>query len=162
MSMKRALGTLTAAAILAVFFASAGVVNGAIPSDHEGSPLTGAPMVAVPVASPTLAVAGSTFTVNHAVTTGDTGAVLMAGHMICDPSVQGVVLHHAEYFVGGTAGLRFKIPADAGGKLLKVHVTITLRNKTYTRVSYFHILPRVHHRVPFPANSALSKTASPV
>lgn len=143
MLVKTGLASLAVLAMAAMFFLPASGVSGARPSDHEGAPLTAAPVVTAPVASPALPVAGSTFTVSHVVTTSDTGAVLTAGQMICDPSINGAVLTHAESFAGGIARLHFAIPASAGGKLLKVHVTIRLGKRSMTRESFFYVLPRL-------------------
>jgi hypothetical protein len=96
--------------------------------------------IAVPAATPRLPVAGSEFTVVHAVTRSDGGGLLTAGKMVCDPSIAGNALTHAESFTGGLATLHFTVPAGSQGKLLKVHVTIRLGDRTATRDSYFRIL----------------------
>jgi hypothetical protein len=44
------------------------------------------------------AIAGKRFTVAFRVTRSDNGAALTVGRMICDPSIQGKVLAHAEQF----------------------------------------------------------------
>jgi hypothetical protein len=50
------------------------------------------------------------------------------GKMVCDPSVQGKVIAHAESFKGATARLSFLIPKTAKGKLLKVKVKLTAKD----------------------------------
>ena len=61
--------------------------------------------------------------------------------MICDPSVVGKVIRHAESFGNGTARLSFVIPAKAAGKVLKVKLTISAAgHQSATRVSTFRIL----------------------
>jgi hypothetical protein len=93
----------------------------------------GAPKVAGRMA------AGMHISVSFPVTRSDTGGPLTTGKMICDPSVQGEVIAHAESFTGGTAKLSFTIPKTAKGKLLKVKVTIKAGNQSTTRIATFHI-----------------------
>jgi hypothetical protein len=97
------------------------------------------PVIAKPVAVPAKPLAGKPFTVSFKVTRSDTGTSLLRGTMICDPSVSGKVIRHAESFRAGTARLSFVIPADAGGKLLKVKVTIKVQGGSATRVATFGV-----------------------
>ena len=98
------------------------------------------PVIGQPVTVPAQPVAGKRFTVSFKVTRSDTGALLTTGKMICDPSVFGKVIQHQESFKNGTARLSFVIPADATGKLLKVHVTIKSGSQSATKVTMFHVL----------------------
>ena len=59
--------------------------------------------------------------------------------MICDPSVKGKVIKHAESFKNGIATTRFTIPASAKGKVLKVHLTIKAGGRSATRNLGFRI-----------------------
>jgi hypothetical protein len=97
------------------------------------------PVIGKPSATPKQPVAGNRFTVSFAVTRSDTGAPLTRGRMLCDPSVGGRVLRHAESFAGGRARLALVVPADAAGKLLKVKVTIRA-GRSATRVAGFHVM----------------------
>jgi len=96
-------------------------------------PVIGAPTVAGKL------VAGGHVTVSFPVTRSDTGDPLTSGRMICDPSVQGKVIEHAESFTGGTAKLAFTIPKTAKGKQLKVKVTIKLGGQSATKVATFKV-----------------------
>ena len=95
------------------------------------------PAIGVPATVPASAVAGKRFTVAFRVTRG--GAVLDSGTMICDPSIGGAVIAHAESFAGGTAKLSFTVPKTAKGKLLRVKVTIMVDNQSTTRIATFHV-----------------------
>ena len=97
------------------------------------------PVIGKPVAAPLAAVAGRRMTVTFPVTRSDTGAPLKTGTMICDPSVSGKVLRHAESFNGGNARLSFLVPATAKGKQLKVKVTIKTAGQSATRVATYRI-----------------------
>jgi hypothetical protein len=103
------------------------------------APVAVKPLVAAPTAVPSTPVAGARFTVSFKVTRSDTGEPLTTGKMICDPSVAGTVLRHAESFKGGTAKLTFAIPKSARGKQLKVKVTIKNDGQSATRVASFRI-----------------------
>ena len=105
-----------------------------------GAPHTGVkPVIGKPVAVPAQPVAGKRFAVSFKVTRSDTGAPLVRGTMICDPSVAGRVLPHAESFRAGAARLAFTVPASAAGKSLKVKVTIRAGGQSATRVSSFRV-----------------------
>jgi hypothetical protein len=97
------------------------------------------PRIAAPVLSPMTVVAGKRVTVSFPVTRSDTGAPLTEGKMVCDPSVAGKVLKHAESFKGGTARLSFLVPKSAKGKLLKVRVTITVSGVAVTKIATFKV-----------------------
>lgn len=99
----------------------------------------GKPWIGGPATTPAKAVAGKRFTVSFPVTRTDNGKPLTTGTMICDPSVQGKVIPHAESFKNGTAQLSFTIPKSANGKLLKVKVTIKVGSLSTTKVATFHI-----------------------
>ena len=106
----------------------------------------GKPVIGQPVTVPARPAAGKPFTVSFHVTRSDTGETLKSGKMICDPSVAGTVIRHAESFKGGTARLVFVVPTNSAGKLLKVKVTIKAGGQSATRVSTFRILPVVANR----------------
>lgn len=124
--------------------------------------------VLAPTTTPHVAVAGKRFTVSflvavatHGMTTKvdiATGKIttvpmttlrfVSGGKMVCDPSVQGKVIAHSESFKGGTARLSFLIPKTAKGKLLKVKVTLTVKDSgsegsgktlTASRVAAFRV-----------------------
>jgi len=97
------------------------------------------PVIGAPVLSPPTAVAGRALSVSFPVTRSDTGAPLTTGKMICDPSVAGKVIPHAERFAAGVARLSFVIPKWAKGKTLKVHVTIKVGTSSATRVATVHV-----------------------
>jgi len=97
------------------------------------------PWIGNPATTPAKAVAGKRFTVSFPVTRADNGMPLTSGTMICDPSVQGKVIPHAESFKNGTAQLLFTIPKSAKGKRLKVQVTIKLGSQSTTRIATFHV-----------------------
>jgi hypothetical protein len=106
-------------------------------------------LINAPKTAPAQAVAGKRFTVTFPVqfqvkkpvtsvdlATGETKTGTMiswtdvsSGHMVCDPSVAGKVIAHAESFKGSQARLSFVIPKTAKGKLLKVKVKITATEK---------------------------------
>jgi hypothetical protein len=97
------------------------------------------PHIGAPALSPKTVVAGKRVTVSFPVTRSDTGAPLTKGKMVCDPSVAGKVLKHAESFKGGTARLSFLVPKSAKGKLLKVKVTITASGVAATKIATFKV-----------------------
>ena len=99
----------------------------------------GKPWIGSPATIPAKAVAGKRFTVSFPVTRTDNGKPLTTGTMVCDPSVQGKVIPHAESFKNGTAQLSFTIPKSAKGKLLKVKVAIKVGSLSTTKVATFHI-----------------------
>jgi len=98
------------------------------------------PVIAKPTTTPAKPVAGKTFTVKFNVTRSDTGAKLLLGKMICDPSVKGKVIKHFEQFKDGVATMRFTIPTSAKGKVLKVHLTIEAGTEFATRNLGFRVL----------------------
>jgi hypothetical protein len=98
------------------------------------------PLIGTPATTPGRAVAGKKFSVSFPVTRSDNGKPLATGKMICDPSVQGKVIRHAESFRGGTARLTFTVPKSAKGKLLKVKVTIRAGDKSTTRIATFRVM----------------------
>ena len=97
------------------------------------------PVIGAPATTPGKAVAGRRFTVSFPVTRSDTGAPLTSGKMVCDPSVEGKVIPHAESFTGGTAKLAFTTPKTAKGKQLKVKVTIKLGSQSATKIATFKV-----------------------
>jgi hypothetical protein len=97
------------------------------------------PVIGAPTTTPGKAVAGRRFTVSFPVTRSDSGAPLTNGKMVCDPSVNGKLIPHAESFTGGTAKLAFTIPKTAKGEHLKVKVTIKLGSRSATKIATFKV-----------------------
>lgn len=115
----------------------------------------GKPVIGRPVVVPSRATAGSRFTVSFKVTRAGSGVRLTVGKMICDPSIAGRVISHAESFKGGTARLSFVVPKDAGGKMLRVKVTISSGGFSATRVALFRV-----QAAPIPALSVGDATVA--
>lgn len=95
------------------------------------------PVIGKPVTVPARPQAGKRLTVSFEVTRSDSGTALTRGKLICDPSVAGKVIRHAESFKAGTARLAFVVPTTAAGRLLKVKVTIKTGGQSATRVATF-------------------------
>jgi hypothetical protein len=102
-------------------------------------PVVPKPVIAKPTTIPAVARAGKRFTVSFKLTRSDTREALTEGTMVCEPSIAGKVLRHAEFYVASTARVSFVIPRSAKGKLLKVKVTVTLGERSATRVATFRI-----------------------
>jgi hypothetical protein len=102
-------------------------------------PVVVKPVIGSPAVTPVKPVAGKRFTIVFPVTRSDTGAALARGTLVCDPSVAGKVLPHAERFKAGKARLSFAVPRTAKGKSLKVKVTIKLGAQSATRVATFRV-----------------------
>jgi hypothetical protein len=83
----------------------------------------------------TLPVAGRRVTYSIHVNRSDTGAPLTTGTMICDPSIAGTVIKHAEQFKNGIATLTFVVPKTARGKMLKVKVKIATGTTSATKIT---------------------------
>lgn len=111
----------------------------AVPTASGTGSATFKPVIGKAVTSSASAQAGKRFVVTFKVTRSDTGKALTAGRMICDPSVAGKVIAHAESFRGGAARLAFVIPKTAQGKLLTVKVTIQAGSQSATRVATFKV-----------------------
>jgi probable HAF family extracellular repeat protein len=115
------------------------------PTPPSAAPLAPPPVVTVvvrPVISkavtvPTKLVHGKAALVSFKVSRSDNGKRLTSRKMVCDPSVNGKVLRHAEQFRNGVASLRFTVPKTAQGKQLKVRLTIKLGSQSTTRISTF-------------------------
>lgn len=103
-------------------------------SNVPPAPVIVKPLVAKPIISPRQSVAGRRMVVTFAVTRSDSGMPLTSGTMICDPSISGKVIKHAESFRNGKAQLTFIVPRTAMHKLLKIKVTIKFGNQTTTRL----------------------------
>jgi len=134
MGPRRQLFSVVAVALLV----GAAMTAAATTASRTASTL-GKPVIGKPVTVPAQPLAGKRFAVNFKVTRSDTGAALTSGTMICDPSVAGQVIRHAESFAGGTARLAFVVPANAAGKLLKVKVTIKSGRQSATKVATFSV-----------------------
>jgi hypothetical protein len=125
--------------VLGVFAVATVAVTLAAPASSAPRPPTVKPVIGLPVATPAQPMPGQRFTVAFKVTRSDTHKPLVRGAMICDPSVAGVVIPHAESFKTGTARLAFVIPTVAAGKQLKVKVTIKVDRQATTRIAMFPI-----------------------
>lgn len=110
-----------------------------LPAPPAPTPSAYKPVIGAPVTTPKIALAGKRFTVAFPVTRSDTSEPLMTGKMVCDPSVAGKVITHAESFKGGTAKLSFTVPKTAKGKLVKVKVTIKAGSGAATKVATFKV-----------------------
>lgn len=97
------------------------------------------PTFGVATTTPATLVAGKKVVFTLAVKRSDTGAPLTTGKMVCDPSVGGKVVSHAESFTGGTAKLVFTVPKAAKGKTLKVKVTIKLGTQSATKIVTYRV-----------------------
>lgn len=103
------------------------------------APVVVKPVIGAPVTTPRTAIAGKRMTVTFPVTRSDNGRPLTSGRMVCDPSVAGKVIKHAESFRAGKAKLSFTVPKTAKGKLLKVKVTIEAGTQSTTRIATFRV-----------------------
>ena len=97
------------------------------------------PVFGAVVTVPAKPVAGKKVVFTLAVNRSDTGAPLTTGTMVCDPSVAGKVLKHAESFTAGKAKLAFVVPKTAKGKLLKVKVKIVTGTQSATKVVTYKV-----------------------
>ena len=122
------------AVMAVVIVAAAPAASGKVHSTAAGKPVIGKP-----VTVPAQPLAGKRFSVAYPVIRSDTRAPLTSGRMICDPSVAGKVVPHAESFKAGVARLTFVVPTSARGKILKVKVTIRSGGQAATRVSTFRV-----------------------
>jgi hypothetical protein len=109
------------------------------PTTTTPAPAVVTPVIGSPVMTPLKAIAGKRMTVTFAVTRSDNGQPLTSGKMVCDPSVAGKVIRHAESFKAGTAKLSFLVPKAAKGKQLKVKVTIKAGTQSATKVVAFRV-----------------------
>jgi hypothetical protein len=125
--------------VVAVALLVGAAMTAAATTASSTAPTLGKPVIGKPVIVPAQPLAGKRLSVSFKVTRSDTGAALTSGKMICDPSVAGQVIRHAESFTGGTARLAFVVPANAAGKLLKVKVTIKSGSRSATKVATFHV-----------------------
>src|SRR5512144_2636279 len=87
----RRLPTFVVSALVLALVSSVQVASGTTSASAK-------PVIGKPKAVPAQPVAGKPFTVSFRVTRSDTGKPLTRGTMICDPSVAGKVIAHAESF----------------------------------------------------------------
>jgi len=99
----------------------------------------GKPVIGNAVAAPAQPQAGKKFTVTFKVTDAKTGTALTVGKMTCAATVAGTVVPNTATFRGGTARLSLLVPADAGGKALKVKVTIKTPKGSATKAVTFKV-----------------------
>ena len=97
------------------------------------------PVFGKPVVLPLRPLAGRRFTFTLPVRRSDTGALLRTGRMVCDPSVAGRLIRHAESFTAGKARLTFVVPKTAKGKLLKVKIKITAGTQSATKITIYRV-----------------------
>ena len=97
------------------------------------------PVIGAPAATPARPASGKRMTVTFPVLRSDNRKPLLRGVMVCDPSVAGKVIKHAESFKAGKARLSFVVPNTAKGKVLKVKVTIKVGSKAATRVATYRV-----------------------
>jgi hypothetical protein len=88
---------------------------------------------------PAQPIAGKKFVFTVAVNRSDTGAPLTRGTMVCDPSIAGRTITHAESFTGGKARLAFVVPKTAKGKLLKLKVKIVNGTQSATKIATYKV-----------------------
>jgi hypothetical protein len=103
------------------------------------APAVVTPVIGAPISTPKVPVAGKRMTVTFRVTRSDNGNALTSGMMICDPSVAGKVITHAESFRGGKASLSFVVPRTARGKQLKVKLTIRAGAQSASKIVTFRV-----------------------
>lgn len=132
-SKRQSVGVVT----LAVLVGAA--LTAATPMASGTAATRGKPVIGAPATMPGRPLAGKRFTVSFKVTSGDTGAPLTRGKMILEPSVAGQLIRHTESFRGGTARASLVVPATAGGKLLKVKLTISAGGQTATKIATFRV-----------------------
>jgi hypothetical protein len=92
------------------------------------------PVIGRPITVPARPLPGKPLVVSSKVTRSDTGARLTTGKMICEPSIGGKVIRHAESFKGGIARVSFIVPMSAEGKVLNVKLTIRSGGQSATKV----------------------------
>lgn len=97
------------------------------------------PVFATVKTVPAVPVAGKKLVFTVAVRRSDNRAPLTEGTMVCDPSVAGKPIRHAESFAGGTARLTFVVPKTAKGKQLKVRVTILSGTQSATKIATYTV-----------------------
>lgn len=106
-------------------------------SPRTSPPLTVRPVIGKPVVTPARPQAGKLFTVTFNVTRS--GSPLTNVTMVCDPSLAGKVIPHAESYQAGNARLSFVVPKAAKGKLLKVKLTIRAKGQSASKTVSFRV-----------------------
>lgn len=109
------------------------------PTTPTTSPAPVGPVIGAPSWTPARPLAGKRARVSFRVTRGGTGQPLTSGRMICDPSIGGTILKHAESFTGGTARLSLTVPRGSKGKQLRIKVTIQSGTQSATRLTTVRI-----------------------
>jgi hypothetical protein len=125
--------------LLALVAALTTLVSAAAPA--AGSPILAAvkPVIGRPVTVPARPLPGQRFAISFRVTRSDTGAPLLRGRMLCDPSVAGRTIRHVESFTAGNARLSFVVPVEAQGRQLKIRVAIASGGQSASRTSLFAV-----------------------
>ena len=119
-------------ALFAVTLIAAATASGSVSA-------AGKPVIGKPVAVPAQPVAGKAFSVAFKVTRSGSSAALTSGRMALDPTIDGRVIPHTESFRGGTARARLVVPGTAGGKQLKLKLTVRAGGQSTTKVSSFRV-----------------------
>ncbi len=130
----RTAGRALTLAISAVFVSATFV---AVTTAAGGTVSAGKPVIGKPVATPAQPQAGKPFSVSFRVTRG--GGPLTAGTMMLAPTIDGQAIAHTGSFKGGVARGKLVVPANAGGKLLKVKLTIKATGGSATKTASFHV-----------------------
>ncbi|MBV8480875.1 MAG: hypothetical protein JOY72_11310 [Actinobacteria bacterium] len=97
------------------------------------------PLIGKPLASPTRAVAGKTFTVSFPVTRSDTGDRLTSGSASVVSSIGGASLKSSAHFSNGTASVKLTLPGMAHGKLLALALTVSTDTTSASRTVTFRV-----------------------
>jgi hypothetical protein len=132
--MNRRRGSIIAAGLIVLL-----AVTTAIAAARSPSAAGYRPVIAKPTTVPASPLAGKPFSVSYKVTRSDTGAPLVRGTMVCDPSIGGTVVKHVESFKAGIARLALVVPMAAADKQLKVRLTIRSGTLSTTRVTTFRV-----------------------
>ena len=109
------------------------------PATANPAPTVVKPVFGAILTIPAKPVAGKRFTYGIKVTRSDTGAPLTKGTMVCDPSIAGRVLPHAEQFKQGVAAMTFLVPRTAKGRQLRIKVKIVSGNQSTTKVVTYKV-----------------------
>jgi hypothetical protein len=130
--------TLLAVGALAVAVTAASATTSAA-RNVSWSASPGKPVIGAPSAVPAKAQAGKPFTVSFRVTSSTTRKPLTTGLMAGATTVGGKAIAHRQSFRGGIARVSLVVPAVAGGKVLRVTVTIRSGGQSATRTALYPV-----------------------
>lgn len=126
--------------LLAAVMALAGV---AVATTASAGGLTAAapakPVIGPPTAVPAKPQAGKPFAVSFRVTSSSTHKALTSGLMASTTAAAGKSMVHKQSFRGGVARVSLVVPATAGGKALRVAVTIRSGGQSATKTAVFAV-----------------------